>query len=168
MREQCNTFLFHKTHNSSFYICPSSSPSLSTLSPCLQPCTFTFTFTFTFTAFLFTMLASTLLLFAAAARAIQITSPANGTVWSSGEAQTIAWDVSPLPLQALIPVRQHRPLRVRPRHPDPAALQHAGDCHRRHLGRLVLVDSPRVARRHRLPHQLPQQGQRHPRPVGLL
>ncbi|CAK9784160.1 hypothetical protein CC85DRAFT_56539 [Cutaneotrichosporon oleaginosum] len=38
------------------------------------------------------MLAATLLFFAAAARAIQITSPANGTVWSAGQVQTITWD----------------------------------------------------------------------------
>ncbi|GMK57544.1 hypothetical protein CspeluHIS016_0403780 [Cutaneotrichosporon spelunceum] len=37
------------------------------------------------------MLAATILLFAAAVRAIQITAPANGTVWKSGEAQTISW-----------------------------------------------------------------------------
>lgn len=40
------------------------------------------------------MLAATLLLFAAAAKAIQITSPENGTVWSAGQVQTISWDVS--------------------------------------------------------------------------
>jgi hypothetical protein len=56
------------------------------------------------------MLASTLLLFAAAARAIQITSPANGTVWSSGEAQTIAWDsVNTDPSEFVLAVQIQQP-----------------------------------------------------------
>jgi len=38
--------------------------------------------------------AATVLVLAAVARAIQITSPTNTTTWVSGQPQTITWDVS--------------------------------------------------------------------------
>ncbi|BEJ17189.1 hypothetical protein CspHIS471_0605900 [Cutaneotrichosporon sp. HIS471] len=56
------------------------------------------------------MLAATILFFAAAARAIQVTAPANGTIWKSGEAQTVSWSsVNTDPSEFTIAVQIQQP-----------------------------------------------------------